>query len=85
LGYIATGISLDHFFLYFEINDEKILLNPFLSFNISFSSLPLLRDTGLKKYVVSKDHGKGYWYPHWPEGACHTPILAIISRIIFVK
>jgi Leucine-rich repeat (LRR) protein len=30
-------------------------------------------DTGLKKYVVSKDHGKGYWYSHEPGGGCHQP------------
>jgi hypothetical protein len=22
---------------------------------------------------VEKDHGKGYWYAHEPEGGCHSP------------
>jgi hypothetical protein len=22
---------------------------------------------------VEKDHGKGYWYAHEPEGGCHRP------------
>ncbi len=30
-------------------------------------------DYDLKKYVVAKDHGKGYWYAHEPEGGCHAP------------
>ena len=30
-------------------------------------------DDDLKKYVVAKDHGKGYWYAHEPGGGCHSP------------
>jgi Leucine-rich repeat (LRR) protein len=30
-------------------------------------------DSKTKKFVVSTDHGKGYWYAHEPEGGCHSP------------
>ncbi len=30
-------------------------------------------DYDQNKYVVSKDHGKGYWYAHEPQGGCHKP------------
>ena len=30
-------------------------------------------DSKQRKYVVEKDHGKGYWYDHEPEGGCHAP------------
>ncbi len=30
-------------------------------------------DSKQRKYVVEKDHGKGYWYAHEPEGGCHRP------------
>ncbi len=30
-------------------------------------------DSNQAKYVVAKDHSKGYWYAHEPEGGCHRP------------
>ena len=30
-------------------------------------------DRDQKKYVLVKDHGKGYWYSHEPGGGCHQP------------
>ncbi len=30
-------------------------------------------DDTKNKNVVLKDHGKGYWYDHEPEGGCHAP------------
>mgnify|MGYP001209475173 CR=1 FL=1 len=42
----------------------------FLSYDIRYS---YSFDYEQNKYVLAKDHGKGYWYSHEPEGGCHKP------------
>ncbi len=49
-----------------QIFDNITILHYDIRYEYKWSNMQM-------RYIVEKDHGKGYWYPHEPEGGCHRP------------